>query len=595
MRLRSSNLVEENAVMKIRSLMLRCAALLAVGMSFAGPATSADFNVYNGQILDPSGNPWRGTGIGILDNFVFGDFNYTGGSALAAQVLTTLPNINLIRLSCYTGHTCYTTNDPSIYDPFVTYFTSRGIVVVLEHHDELNTVLTGQNLTTESSWYAMLANYYKTNPYVMFQTMNEPNWNDADQEVATYDAIRNTGSNAIIFFEAGNWAGGDTNTIGNTSQFYRLHDVAWDLHTYDHLFSTYADILSDQNNRIVALQGTAFYTADGSMPVISLEGGNASNDTIVDDAGAAQIEINFTNPNLGGFAAWQWNKYSTCSSANNLTNYNAIGNPSGPKSLTSYGLQVANYISTRGGNPSYPGATIPAFSYLIDAAYNVWTVSGGVIYKNGVMEAGTHDVTLLLYLNGGIYQQANGGGWWSYGNGQWYTNSGDPRLSSYSAPNGSLVIAGSGESLTDASLNKWTTSWGNTSNRFICKNEVVDTATANVERLLFYNSVLYQQANGGNWWSYVGGSWNSLAGDPRPAPSANGMTIPSATQLSDVSRNIWTVSGGVIYQNGAEEVGTHDVTLLLYYNSTIYQQNNAGGWWKYENGGWTQIGGDPRP
>jgi hypothetical protein len=377
-----------------------------------------------------------------------------------------------------------------------------------------------------------------------------------------------------------------------------LHNVAWDLHTPTHAGWDAADILADQNTRIDYLQGTTFQSADGVMPVISLEGSNSSNSRngiYVSAAGIPQIDVTFTNPRLTGFAAWIWNDYSSCSNAYNLTNYDLTSGTSGPRSLTSYGLQVANYISMRGGNTSYPGATIPGANYLIDPGQNVWTVSGGVIYKNGVEEAGTHDVTLLLYLNGGIYQQANGGGWWSYGNGQWYVNSGDPRLSSYPAPSGSLLTAGTGGYLVDGSLNKWTTGWSNTAHWLICKNEAVDTGTANVERLLFYNGVLYQQANGGNWWSYVSGAWNALSGDPRPAPSANGMTIPSATQLSDASRNIWTVSGGVIYQNAAEEVGTHDVTLLLYYNSAIYQQNNAGGWWKYENGGWTPIGGDPRP
>jgi hypothetical protein len=582
--------------MKIHSLVLKCVALLALGVSFAGAASAANFSVSNGQILDPSGNVWRGTGIGIYDDYVFGHFNYTGGAALGAQVLATFPNINLIRLACYTEHACYTDNDPSAYEAFVTYFTSRGIVVVIENHDHHHTVLTGQALVTESNWYATLANYYKTNPYVMFQTMNEPYSGDADQEVATYDAIRNTGSNAIIFFEAGDWANGEDNTIGSASQFYRLHNVAWDMHTYAHEnYTTYSAILTHQNQRIDYLQGSSFHTADGVMPVFSLEGGNSGNGEDIDTGGVAQIDINFTNPKMGGFAAWIWSNWSSCSKADNLLNYKLAGSPTGPKSFTSYGLQVANYIAMRGGNPSQPGATIPGANYLIDAGYNVWTVSNGVIYKNGVMDAGTHDVTLLLYLNGGIYQQAYGGGWWSYGNGQWYVNSGDPRPSSYAAPNGFLVNAGSGEVLTDGSKNIWSTGWKD-GNYAICKNEEWDLSTANVQRLLFYNGVLYQQATAaGNWWSYVNGTWNSLAGDPRPAPSANGMTIPSATQLSDASRNIWTVSGGVIYQNGAQDVSTHDVTLLLYYNSVIYQQNNAGGWWKYENGGWTQIAGDPRP
>lgn len=580
--------------MKMNSLLFRCIALLTVGMLLAGRATAANFSVSNGQILDPSGNVWRGAGIGILDDYVFGNYGYTGGTALAAQVLDVFPNMNLLRLACYSGHACYTANNPADYAAFVTYFTSRGIVVVIEHHDVSHTVLTGTALAEESNWYATLATYYINNPYVMFQTMNEPASGGATQQVATYNAIRGTGSNAIIFFEAGDWAGGDTGTLGDTSVFHTLHNVGWDLHTYyNHVDVSYQDILDDQNARIDYLQ--SFDSADGDMPVISLEGGNSFNGTNLDPDEGPRIDINFTNPRLAGFAAWAWNAYASCSRADNLLNYDLISNPSGPKGFTSYGLRVANYISMRGGNVSQPGATIPGASYLIDPGYNVWTVSGGVIHINGVADTSTQNVTLLLYLNGGIYQQANGGGWWSYGNGQWYVNTGDPRASSYSSANGSLLVAGSGGYLTDGSQNTWTTGWKSGSNWVICKNEVIDHSTANVARLLLYNSVLYQEASGGNWWSYVNGTWNALSGDPRPPPSASGTTIPSAAQLSDSARNIWTVSGGVIYQNGAQDIGTHDVTLLLYYNGFIYQEANGGGWWKYENGGWTPIGGDPRP
>jgi hypothetical protein len=589
-------------VKRLISPMLRCVALLAVGMSFAGQATAVNYfsATSDGKIHDPSGNEWRGAGINIIDDYVYGLFNYTGGVALAEQILDAFPNMNLLRLACFTENACYYENDPSDYADFVTYFTSRNIAVVIEHHDASHTVLQNPSpaLTQESAWYATLATYYINNPYVMFQTMNEPGIGDGDQQDATYYAIRNTGNNTLIFFEAGDWALGDYLTLGNTSDFHNMHNVGWDMHSYysGSNQNSYSAVLADQNSRIANLQ--TITSADGTMPVISLEGGNA-HDLAIDPDEGPRLDITFTNGNLNGYAAWVFNHYARCSKALNILNYDFVDMPHHPTSFTSYGLRVANYIAMRGGNTSQPGATIPGANYLIDPAHNVWTVNwavdNGAIYKNGVQDVGTHDVELLLYLNGGIYQKANGGNWWSYGNGQWYPNSGDPRLSSYPAPSGSLLTVANGGYLVDGSLNKWTTGLKNGTTWVICKNEVVDDDTANVERLLFYNGVLYQQANGGNWWSYVGGAWNALAGDPRPAPSANGTTIPSATQLSDASRNIWTVSGGVIYQNAAEEVGTQNVTLLLYYNSAIYQQNNAGGWWKYENGGWTPIAGDPRP
>lgn len=68
--------------------------------------------------------------------------------------------------------------------------------------------------------------------------------------------------------------------------------------------------------------------------------------------------------------------------------------------------------------------------------------------------------------------------------------------------------------------------------------------------------------------------------------SVSGTTIPSATQIVDSGRNIWTVSGGVIYENGALAGYSKAVTLLVYENDIIYQENSAGGWWSWDGSTW---------
>jgi hypothetical protein len=50
------------------------------------------------------------------------------------------------------------------------------------------------------------------------------------------------------------------------------------------------------------------------------------------------------------------------------------------------------------------------------------------------------------------------------------------------------------------------------------------------------------------------------------AASPSGTTIPNASQLVDSSGNIWTVSGGVVYENGKATPSTQ-VSLLLYYQA----------------------------
>jgi hypothetical protein len=70
------------------------------------------------------------------------------------------------------------------------------------------------------------------------------------------------------------------------------------------------------------------------------------------------------------------------------------------------------------------------------------------------------------------------------------------------------------------------------------------------------------------------------------AASANGTTIPSATQIIDGSGNVWTVTAGVVYEGGALAGYSNGVTRLLYDNNLVYQENAAGGWWSWNGTTW---------
>ena len=77
-------------------------------------------------------------------------------------------------------------------------------------------------------------------------------------------------------------------------------------------------------------------------------------------------------------------------------------------------------------------------------------------------------------------------------------------------------------------------------------------------------------------------------------PSVNGTTIPVATQIVDLALNIWTVAGGVIYENGSTAGFSGGVTLLLYYGGQIYQENTSGFWYEWTGATWISVAGDPR-
>jgi hypothetical protein len=82
------------------------------------------------------------------------------------------------------------------------------------------------------------------------------------------------------------------------------------------------------------------------------------------------------------------------------------------------------------------GTTIPGATQITDAGGNVWTVAGGVIYKNGATAGYSNAVTRLVYDNEVIYQENTAGGWWSWTAGNW-ASSNDP-ISNAAA----LVIGG---------------------------------------------------------------------------------------------------------------------------------------------------------
>ncbi len=104
--------------------------------------------------------------------------------------------------------------------------------------------------------------------------------------------------------------------------------------------------------------------------------------------------------------------------------------------------------------------------------------------------------------------------------------------------------------------------------------------SANVTLLLYYDHVVYQENAAGGWWSWSG-SWVATS-DPRPSASPSGTTIPGAAQITDSGGNVWTLSGGVVLENGSAAGYSANVSLLLYFNGASYQENTAGGWWTWD-------------
>ena len=258
---------------------------------------------------------------------------------------------------------------------------------------------------------------------------------------------------------------------------------------------------------------------------------------------------------------------------------------SSPQSSTSSAALVEATKAAAAVTASVDGTTIPSATQIVDASANVWTVSSGVIKKNGAAPGYTNAVTLLLYDNAVIYQQNKPGNWWSW-NGSAWTSTTDPRK--VPSPSGATMSA-TGQ-LTDGTGNVWALAAGT-----VYENGVLAGYSKGVTRLVYDNSKIYQENAAGGWWSWSGGTWTSstdpisvsppgvltIGGNPSTTDTVGGAYsfIPTTTNtgggtLSFSITNIpsWasfsTVTGALTGTPGNGQAGTRSNILISVGNGT---------------------------
>jgi len=101
----------------------------------------------------------------------------------------------------------------------------------------------------------------------------------------------------------------------------------------------------------------------------------------------------------------------------------------------------------------------------------------------------------------------------------------------------------------------------------------------------------------GNNLVYLG---NSFSPAPTGASSANGSSIPTNASLTDDSGSVWTVVGGIAYQNGVASPLTNSIIYMLFANGTIYQETShldsqgRNEWWYWANNAWVTMLNPPQ-
>lgn len=232
--------------------------------------------------------------------------------------------------------------------------------------------------------------------------------------------------------------------------------------------------------------------------------------------------------------------------------------------------------------PSITGATIPSATQLVDSLRNIWMLSDGQAYENGKATPSS-GVILLLCYGGIVYQENIHHNWWLWDPTRdvpSWTASSDPRVTS---PSGTTVPVAT--QIVDGELNVWTLSAG------AVYEKGQRTPSSEVILLLYAKGVVYQENIHHDWWLWRNGTWVATAAPL--LPSASGTAIPTAKQIVDGELDVWTVSGGKVYENHAL-TPSDDVILLLFHDGNVYQENIHDNWWQWNGHAWISTASDPR-
>jgi Glycosyl hydrolases family 16/Cellulase (glycosyl hydrolase family 5) len=314
-------------------------APLAVQSCPATAAGSGGFHVAGGQIIGPNGQVWIARGV---------DVHAANLSAAAQQLPIQFPGVNLVRVAAGDYEPL---EDPSSFAGAVTTLTSQGTVVEFtDYSNSLGTgggggqgvVFTGALLANELAWFSAMASYYKNNPYVWLGTNNEPtttggslsNW-----QLATYQAIRNTGNTNPIFLEPSGsrppgYGGTPLQAAMNPADYTGMTNVIWDPHVYGYQtnYSTDPGTIAAEIVALVAASQT-IQSADGVVPAVIGEYGPEGSNGMQTVTGV----INAGASGTTGSAAWVWDTQGT------------VGGPSGDPTGTTYGgLLSGGQITTYG-------------------------------------------------------------------------------------------------------------------------------------------------------------------------------------------------------------------------------------------------------
>ncbi|WP_429576362.1 hypothetical protein [Paraburkholderia sp. UCT70] len=263
------------------------------------------------------------------------------------------------------------------------------------------------------------------------------------------------------------------------------------------------------------------------------------------------------------------------------------------------GASGASSNTTPTAKTSDPNSiSMPPATSITDNSGNVWTLSGGSVYRNGSAAGNTYNVSLVLFYGGVIYHEGTGGQFYEWTGSGW-VGCNDPRLGGTSADGTSLPAS---PYIIDKSGAIWTLT-----NGVIYRNGATVGNTYNVSLVLWYGGKIWHCGTGGQFYvnNDTAGHWLPC-NDPRIAiaPSAgmfygmNGHFDYNYTPQQIVS--ILKGMGCTSYRVGCNNTSTElnaviglaqafqsaGMTLIVLIGQGVY--DSSGNLWAGENAAYSQ-------
>lgn len=328
--------------------------------------SSGEFQVVGNKIYDPNNREFIAKGINVNGP----GFGWPGNTPSYVDEITGDWGFNAIRLNVRSLQPSpYTYTENGTIDQIVQAYTNAGAVVMIEPHEKTGKYWEGTELTQVSNWFKDLATRYQDNPYVWFNTSNEPGGSTSVQDINKWltmnesiiESIRSTGADNVVVVDDHFWGQGSGQWNGNSvpqsqsavlSQGKNLvnklgadgNNIVFSLHTYDQWeygdtkFNSYFD--QAQNQGLAVVLGEYGSTTDGQY------------------VKATQSALNTAVPREIGRFAWAWQGGDawdlTTAGGGQNTRFDASGKPT---NLTWFGQQVWNDLQRQEDLQQMPSGT----------------------------------------------------------------------------------------------------------------------------------------------------------------------------------------------------------------------------------------------